>query len=583
MYNMNMNSVGTKVVLSTLMFLSVITIVTLLLFNQYQKKTLITQKTEQAKSLLLVAESVRENMIKKWDDGVFTVSQLNQYNAIEDQTERLTKILATVPVAISWEIVQAKAKEGNFRFKAPNINARNPANEAVGKELDALRFFKENPQENEYSYLNERDNTLHYFRPVRLSEQCEICHGAPSSSVNLWGNHKGTDLLGYKMENKRAGDLHGAFEIITPLKQDFENIANFMLLSIAFSVIALLMLMVGLYFLIKKIIINPLTDLALKLQSISSGEGDLRARINIQGKTEFAWVAGSFNNFVKKIAKTISQITEISEQLASASLQLSDNAQKTEQDVQRQQIETSQVSSAMEKMSATVQDVSRNASNASNAADSANSETLAGNEIVGSAVTAINSLADEVENTASVIRELEGDSQSIGEVLGVIQGIAEQTNLLALNAAIEAARAGEQGRGFAVVADEVRTLASRTQNSTEEIRQTIELLQSRAKTAAQVMERGQNKASESVEKAASAGDALNRINEKIQLINSMNTEIASASENQASVTEEIKYSINSISEISIKTAEGTHITSESSQHLLNLAEQLRSAIHQFKI
>ncbi|NOQ15912.1 MAG: DUF3365 domain-containing protein [Methyloprofundus sp.] len=580
---MNMNSVGTKVILSTFIFLGVITISTLLLFNQYQKQTLITQKTEQAKSLLLVAESVRKNMIKKWDDGVFTVKQLNQYNAIENQSERLTKILATVPVATSWEIVQAKAKEGNFRFKAPNINARNPANEAVGRELEALRFFKENPQEQEYSYLNEASNTLHYFRPVRLSQQCEICHGDPSSSVKLWGNHKGADLLGYKMENKRAGDLHGAFEIITPLKQAYEGIADSMLLSIAFAIAALFILIVGLYILIKNIIINPLTDLALNLHAISSGDGDLTARVNIQGKTEFAWVAGSFNNFVKKIAKTISQITEISEQLATASLQLSDIAKKTEQDVQRQQTETSQVSNAMEKMSATVQNVSMNAINASDAADLANSETIAGNEIVGSAITAINSLADEVENTASVIRELEGDSESIGEVLGVIQGIAEQTNLLALNAAIEAARAGEQGRGFAVVADEVRTLASRTQNSTEEIRQTIELLQNRAKTAAQVMERGQNKASESVDKAATAGDALNRINEKIQLISSMNIEIASASDNQASVTEEIKYSINSISDISIKTAEGTHVTSESSQNLLNLAEQLRSAVRQFKI
>jgi len=585
-YNMNMNSVGTKVILSTLIFLSIITVTTLLIFNQYQKKILITQKTESAKSLLLVADSVRKNMIKKWDDGVFTVAQLNKYNAIENQAERLTKILATVPVATSWEIVQEKAKEGNFRFKAPKINARNPANEAVGRELEALQFFKSNPQSEEYSYLDETDNTLHYFRPVRLSKQCEICHGASSNSAELWGNDQGTDLLGYQMENKRVGDLHGAFEIITPLNKAYDEIADSMLFSIGFAIITLLLLMVGLYFLIRHIITNPLTDLALKLQAISSGEGDLRARINIQGKTEFAWVASSFNNFVKKIAKTIAQVTEISEQLASASSQLSDIAQKTEQNVQRQQTETSQVSSAMEKMSATVQNVSKNVLNASSAAGSANSETIAGNEIVGSAVRSINSLADEVENTASVIRDLEGDSKSIGEVLGVIQSIAEQTNLLALNAAIEAARAGEHGRGFAVVADEVRTLASRTQNSTEEIRQTIELLQSRAKTAAQVMERGQIQAAESVDKAASSGDALNRINEKIQLINSMNREIATASENQASVTEEIKNSINSInsiSNISVTTAEGTHVTSEASQQLLDLAEQLRSTIRQFKI
>jgi len=580
---MSWSSVGTKVILSTLLFLIIISIGTLFAFNQYQKQNLITQKTEQAKNLLLVAESVRENMIQKWDSGVFNVSQLNEYDAITNEDERLHKILATVPVATSWEVVQAKAQEGNFSFKAPNINARNPRNEAIGREIEALNFFKQNPGQQDYSYLDESDNTLHYFRPVRLNAQCEICHGVPSSSTVLWGNTKGVDVLGYKMEGKRAGDLHGAFEIITPLDSAYEEIAESTLKSIGFALIAIIILMVGLYSLINKIIISPLTDLALKLHAISSGDGDLSARIDIKGKTEFAWVAGSFNNFVKKIAKTIAQISEISEQLADASEKLSEIAQKTEQDVQRQQTETSQVSEAMEQMEATVHNVSNNAVKASGAADSANNETEEGNKIVGSAVASINSLATEVENTASVIRELESDTDSIGEVLAVIQGIAEQTNLLALNAAIEAARAGEQGRGFAVVADEVRTLASRTQNSTEEIRQTIERLQNRAKSAAQVMERGQSQATESVDKAASAGDALNRINQKIQLISDMNTQISLASSQQASVTEEIKQSIHSISDVSEQTAKGMHITSESSQHLLSLAEQLRGAIRQFKV
>lgn len=323
----------------------------------------------------------------------------------------------------------------------------------------------------------------------------------------------------------------------------------------------------------------PLTDLALKLQDIAGGQGNLRARMEVKGKSEFAWLASSFNSFVKKIARTVDEISSNSDRLTSASRQLLDISQETEQGVQKQQAETTQVATAMEEMTATVQEVARNAVNASKAAANVDVEAGSGKQVVDEAVQAINSLASEVQSAADVIHELEADSENIGQVITVIQGIAEQTNLLALNAAIEAARAGEQGRGFAVVADEVRTLASRTQNSTEEIQQTVERLLARARDAVKVMEHGQMQATTSVEQAASAGEVLARINAQIGTINDMNNQIASTADEQSSVAEEINRNISMVSE---QTAQGAGNTSEACRQLLELASQLKSTVSSFK-
>ncbi|MCG8324977.1 MAG: methyl-accepting chemotaxis protein, partial [Thiotrichales bacterium] len=275
-------------------------------------------------------------------------------------------------------------------------------------------------------------------------------------------------------------------------------------------------------------------------------KGDLTKKIRVLGKDEFAWMCWEYTCARKGFTEVVQSIKGNAAQLAAAAEELSAITETSSQGVVRQQSETQHVATAMNQMSATVQEVAKNAANAATAAAEADEQVKNGHGVVNDTVSTINALASEVAVTADVIERLKGDSLSIGAVLDVIRDIAEQTNLLALNAAIEAARAGEQGRGFAVVADEVRTLASRTQQSTQEINEMIERLQSGANEAVAAMEQGRTKAEATVQQAQKAGKALNAITEVVYNIKAMNMQIACAADEQSATAEEINRNIVNI-------------------------------------
>ena len=335
------------------------------------------------------------------------------------------------------------------------------------------------------------------------------------------------------------------------------------------------------YALLNVILLRKLRELSDAANAISGG--DVRRRCAIESRDLIGEIVESFNRMGESLCGVIGQIMNSTAQLASATEQMSVVIERSGEGLKRQQHETDQVATAINEMSATAQEVARNTAQAAQAAQQADAETRNGKLVATEAISAIDALAGAVGEASGVIHKLESESGNIGVVLDVIRSIAEQTNLLALNAAIEAARAGEQGRGFAVVADEVRTLASRTQKSTQEIQEMIERLQAGAGTAVQVMDQAGGMAKSGQDRVEKAAESLASIAGAVATINDMNTQVASAAEEQSAVTEEIHRNVVAISQVSTETADGARQSATASQQLARLAAELQGLVSQFKM
>jgi methyl-accepting chemotaxis protein len=319
------------------------------------------------------------------------------------------------------------------------------------------------------------------------------------------------------------------------------------------------------------------------LKDIAQEDGDLTVRIKSKNKDEIGDLVHWFNQFMEKLQGVVKDIVNASLPLSNLAQNLNQLTDDTNKTIDVQQRSAGQAKSAVDEMSHSVVAVAESAAEAANAASDASSAASDGQNVVNDTVHSIQELAANVEDSAEVIRKLEADSNQVGVVLDVIKGIAEQTNLLALNAAIEAARAGEQGRGFAVVADEVRTLASRTQQSTEEIQKTIEQLQNAARSAVSVMGKGTEQATTSVETANKAGASLSVITETISRITSMNDQIARSTGEQQNVARTISSNVDEIHGRTEETASSSKKLASVGSELAQLAQHLEAIAKQFKV
>lgn len=366
-------------------------------------------------------------------------------------------------------------------------------------------------------------------------------------------------------------EYDAAEQIYKNSTQNFIAISIFVFLGVA-----------GLGLWVSRSITHPLNNLCAIIEK-TQRESDLTLKVNVHSGDEIGKVAVAYNGLMDQFKGLIEGIYESNRLLVKEASGLAHITKETKSDTTRQQQETESAATATTEMSQTIDEVARNASEAANAATNADTQASEGNRLVSNMVSSTNKLADQLNEAGSIINRVESDSNAIGAVLDVIRGVAEQTNLLALNAAIEAARAGDQGRGFAVVADEVRSLAQRTQESTEEIQTMIQQLQDGSNEAVTAMKLGLDQVHSTVEMANLTGETLTNVGTSITLILDMNTQIATATEEQASVSQEITSNVVNISDVSRSSVEAMEQLNQSSSDLTKIAQEMDLQVSQFKI
>ncbi len=584
---------STKIMAASLSILILVVAVNYLVFLRGYRTDAQSAMMARASAFTAVADEAKNDASEKFLNHEVDIDKLlgEAFEQIDGGAHYSdTRYYASIPVIVGWHTGLMAAEKEDLEFNVLSLEARNPDNAPItGSFRDQMiRDLTEQYKgtgNTTLGRINEETNTMHFMRAITLDESCMTCHGDPAKydERDEDGNYDGKDALGFRYENWPVGYMHGAYEVQMPLDIVDAQVSHFFQNGMMFTVPLIVLACGGLIFLLRQMLAKPLNATIAMVKDVATGDGDLTKRLDLNRSDEIGKLGHWFDMFVGNLHDIISQMRDSSQAVASAATEIAASADEMADGLQTQEQQTQQVAAAVEELSQSVTEVAAKSADATEASEQSKHSAEDGGRIVTDTIEEMRGIATEVRGSAETINALGVQSEKIGEIIAVINDIADQTNLLALNAAIEAARAGEHGRGFAVVADEVRKLAERTTTATEEVSSSITGIQKETTSAVTMIEAGSERVGRGVELAGKAGAALESIVGGSENLQSMVQDIAAAANEQSAASGEIARAVEGINSITRQSSQGASQSAQAAGDLAHQAEQLQTLVAKFKL
>ena len=553
-------TIGPKFILSiSAVALLVITIGLVVLYQQEESKmdTLLGARANVIGTQIMISRAyITQNYVAKIKKG----KAANEIQVLKDHSGVADAI--PFPATAVREMGEEASRTGLYNARLVSQNPMNPANTPKDNfENEAIRAIMSGADH--YARRDDVNGVQTFRRAIAdkaTASACLSCH-----------------------TNNQVGDTLGMLSLSLPMSEAVALSNRSMWQTGGLMAGMVIMIMIVTYVLLRNIVLKPLAKMSDISRDIAKGEGDLTKRVPAEGNDEIAHMGGYFNEFIEKLQHMIKKVAHVTDKVASASVELSATAEEISKGTDTLTSRASQTAAAVEEMNATVGQVAQNSGKAASLAQDTVKTAQEGGTVVSSTISGMQQLSEAVSNSATIISDLGKSSDQIGEIVRTIEDIADQTNLLALNAAIEAARAGEQGRGFAVVADEVRKLAERTTKATKEIGDMIRQIQHDTRGAVDSMQQGTQKVTAGVDLVNKTGEALSQIVRMVSESADMIRQIAVASEQQSVATQQIASDIENVAKVTKESSSGAHESAKASQDLSQLAVELQGIVGGFRI